>query len=180
MTTRMLIDARHQVSITRLGQRVRVAGGQTLGGSPVKHSKRELQRLYQVLMDWFPGAARLGGPKGSVQEWRGAQACLPDGAPMVGESPVPRVWLNLGHGSSGWAMAKKWKAARSGLAGPCEPWPRPRCSPPQPTPAPGLWQAQRVCLRLRAPAAAHRAEPDAVSRAPPERARSESKAPIVP
>lgn len=100
-----VIDARHQVSITRLGQRVRVAGGQTLGGSPVRHSKRELQRLYQVLMDWFPGAARLGGPKGSVQEWRGVQACLPDGAPMLGESPVPRVWLNLGHGTSGWAMA---------------------------------------------------------------------------
>lgn len=100
-----VIDARHQVSITRLGQRVRVAGGQSLGGSPVKHSKRELQRLYRVLMDWFPGAARLGGPKGSVQEWRGAQACLPDGAPMLGESPVPRVWLNLGHGASGWAMA---------------------------------------------------------------------------
>lgn len=100
-----VIDARHQVSITRLGQRVRVAGGQSLGGSPVQHSKSELQRLYRVLMDWFPGAARLGGPKGSVQEWRGAQACLPDAAPMVGESPVPRVWLNLGHGASGWAMA---------------------------------------------------------------------------
>ncbi len=40
-----------------------------------------------------------------MQEWRGAQACLPDGTPMVGESPVPRVWLNLGHGASGWAMA---------------------------------------------------------------------------
>jgi D-amino-acid dehydrogenase len=100
-----VIDARHQVSITRLGQRVRVAGGQSLGGSPVKLSQSELQRLYRVLMDWFPGAARLGGPKGSVQEWRGAQACLPDGAPMVGESPIPRVWLNLGHGASGWAMA---------------------------------------------------------------------------
>ena len=61
-----VIDARHQVSITRLGQRVRVAGGQSLGGSPVKHSKRELQRLYRVLMDWFPGAASLGGPRGSV------------------------------------------------------------------------------------------------------------------
>lgn len=46
-----VIDARHQVSITRLGQRVRVAGGQSLGGSPVQHSKNELQRLYRVLMD---------------------------------------------------------------------------------------------------------------------------------
>ncbi len=100
-----VIDARHQVSITRLGQRVRVAGGQSLGGSPIQHSKNELRRLYRVLMDWFPGAARLGDPKGSVQEWRGAQAYLPDGSPMVGASPVQRIWLNLGHGSSGWSMA---------------------------------------------------------------------------
>ena len=56
-------------------------------------------------MDWFPGAARLGGPKGSVQEWLGAQLVLPDGLPLVGQSTIPRVWLNLGHGASGWSMA---------------------------------------------------------------------------
>ena len=100
-----VIDGRHQVSVSRLGQRVRVAGGSTLGGTPGATSAAELRRLYRVLMDWFPGAARLGGPKGSVQEWRGAQAMLPDGPPLVGDSGVPRVWLNLGHGSSGWAMA---------------------------------------------------------------------------
>lgn len=100
-----VIDAQHQVSIARLGQRVRVAGGAMLGGQRAKPSKTELKRLYQVLMDWFPGAARLGGPKGSVQEWFGAQAALPDGRPMVGQSSVPRIWLNLGHGASGWSMA---------------------------------------------------------------------------
>jgi D-amino-acid dehydrogenase len=30
---------------------------------------------------------------------------LPDGPPVVGPSPVPGVWLNLGHGSSGWALS---------------------------------------------------------------------------
>lgn len=100
-----VLDGRHQVSIARLGQRVRVAGGTTLGGEPGVKSADELRRLYRVLMDWFPGAARLGGPKGSVQEWRGAQAMLPDGPPLVGDSGVPRVWLNLGHGGSGWAVA---------------------------------------------------------------------------
>lgn len=100
-----VMDGRNQVSISRLGQRVRVAGGAALGGEPGVKSAAELRRLYRVLMDWFPGAARLGGPKGSVQEWRGAQAMLPDGSPLVGSSCVPRVWLNLGHGGSGWAMA---------------------------------------------------------------------------
>lgn len=100
-----VIDGRHQVSISRLGQRVRVAGGTILGGDPGAKSASELRRLYRVLMDWFPGAARLGDPQSSVQEWRGVQAMLPDGPPLVGESGVPRVWLNLGHGSIGWTMA---------------------------------------------------------------------------
>ena len=30
---------------------------------------------------------------------------LPDGPPVLGASGVPGVWLNLGHGSSGWALA---------------------------------------------------------------------------
>ena len=30
---------------------------------------------------------------------------LPDGPPVLGASGMPGVWLNLGHGSSGWALA---------------------------------------------------------------------------
>jgi D-amino-acid dehydrogenase len=30
---------------------------------------------------------------------------LPDGPPIIGASGLPGVWLNLGHGSSGWALA---------------------------------------------------------------------------
>lgn len=100
-----VLDARHGVSIVRMGQRIRVAGGSRLGETQGVKSKAELRRLYQVLSDWFPGAARLGGGKDSVQEWQGAQAMTPDGSPVLGESGVPGVWLNLGHGAHGWAMA---------------------------------------------------------------------------
>ena len=30
---------------------------------------------------------------------------LPDGAPLLGATPVRNVYINIGHGSSGWAMA---------------------------------------------------------------------------
>ena len=40
-----------------------------------------------------------------AQVWKGARPMLPDGPPIVGKSSVPGVWLNLGHGSSGWALA---------------------------------------------------------------------------
>lgn len=97
-----VIDARHQVSITRLGQRVRVCGGAELGRTGPSAHPSTLRTLYQVLSDWFPGGAQLSG---SVQEWRGARPALPDGPPIVGASGLPGVWLNLGHGASGWALA---------------------------------------------------------------------------
>jgi D-amino-acid dehydrogenase len=30
---------------------------------------------------------------------------LPDGPPLVGASGLAGLWLNLGHGSSGWALS---------------------------------------------------------------------------
>ena len=54
-----------------------------------------------MLDDWFPGVAQVG----QVQVWKGARPMLPDGPPVLGASGAPGVWLNLGHGSSGWALA---------------------------------------------------------------------------
>ncbi|HEY6133090.1 MAG TPA: FAD-dependent oxidoreductase, partial [Rubrivivax sp.] len=34
-----------------------------------------------------------------------ARPMLPDGPPVIGPSGAPGVWLNLGHGSSGWALS---------------------------------------------------------------------------
>jgi D-amino-acid dehydrogenase len=100
-----VLDAAQGISIARLGQRIRVAGGSEFGAEPGQLSKVTLKRLYAVLADWFPGAVRLGGPRGSVQEWQGAQATLPDGPPLLGATRLPGVWVNVGHGAAGWAMA---------------------------------------------------------------------------
>lgn len=96
-----VVDAANQAVITRLGQRVRVACGAELAGSPDRHRPAATDRLYTLLGDWFPGCAHLARP----QLWKGTRALLPDGPPLIGASPRPRVWLNLGHGSSGGALA---------------------------------------------------------------------------
>jgi D-amino-acid dehydrogenase len=97
-----VMDERYKVAISRLGQRVRVAGSAELGGSATALRASSLQTLYKVLHDWFPGAAHLSS---GVQEWKGARPMLPDGPPVLGASGLPGVWLNLGHGSSGWALS---------------------------------------------------------------------------
>lgn len=97
-----VVDAAQQISIARLGQRVRIAGGAELAGADAEHHAATLQRLYRTLNDWFPGGAQLSS---GVQVWRGARPLLPDGAPVVGASGVPGLWLNTGHGAGGWALA---------------------------------------------------------------------------
>lgn len=96
-----LMDERYKVAISRLGRRVRVAGSAELGGSAERMNIAALRTLYKVLQDWFPAAAQMA----QVQHWKGARPMLPDGPPVLGASGRPGVWLNLGHGSSGWALS---------------------------------------------------------------------------
>lgn len=96
-----LMDERYKVAISRLGRRVRVAGSAELGGSAQHFHAGAMSTLYKVLHDWFPGAAHLA----QAQRWKGARPMLPDGPPVLGASGRPGIWVNLGHGSSGWALA---------------------------------------------------------------------------
>ena len=97
-----VMDERYKVAITRMGQRVRVAGSAEIGGRPDAVSDAAVRTLYKVLNDWFPAAGRLSS---GVQVWKGARPMLPDGPPIIGASGIPGLWLNLGHGSSGWALS---------------------------------------------------------------------------
>ena len=97
-----VIDERYKVAISRLGHRVRVAGSAEIGGAPGRQNDASLNTLYKVLQDWFPGAAQHSS---SMQVWKGTRAMLPDGPPLIGSSGRPGLWLNLGHGASGWALS---------------------------------------------------------------------------
>jgi D-amino-acid dehydrogenase len=96
-----VFDAHHQVSIARMGQRVRIAGAYTLG-KDVGSEQRRLEMLYKVLDDWFPGAARTHD---NPQIWHSTVACTVDGLPLIGKTPIPGLWLNAAHGLSGWTLA---------------------------------------------------------------------------
>ena len=96
-----LMDERYKVAISRLGNRVRVAGCAEVGGRADRSDAAAQATLDKVLDDWFPGATR----RGQAQRWKGARPMLPDGPPVLGASGVEGVWLNLGHGGSGWALA---------------------------------------------------------------------------
>lgn len=96
-----VMDEKYKVAISRLGQRVRVAGSAELGGRLDHADPATLETLHKVLDDWYPGCARMA----QAQHWKGARPMLPDGPPVLGASGAPGVWLNLGHGGSGWALS---------------------------------------------------------------------------
>jgi D-amino-acid dehydrogenase len=101
-----IMDERYKVAISRMGNRVRVAGSAEIGGTPAKKRAGSIQTLYKVLHDWFPGAAQLASTHGAaVQEWKGARPMMPDGPPLLGATGIAGVWINIGHGSSGWALS---------------------------------------------------------------------------
>lgn len=100
-----VMDERYKVAVTRLGQRVRVSGSAEIGGDPQVKRADAIQTLYKVLHDWFPGSAQLGNVSAAVQEWKGSRPMLPDGPPLLGATGVPGVFVNIGHGASGWALS---------------------------------------------------------------------------
>ena len=97
-----VLDAARQVSLARLGQRIRVSGGAELGGTGAAQRPKALHALYEALDTWFPGSAQRGA---GLQMWRGARAIRPSGLPLLGASGVPGLWLNLAHGDGGWSLA---------------------------------------------------------------------------
>jgi D-amino-acid dehydrogenase len=109
-----IMDERYKVNIARLGHRVRVAGTAEIGGAPDDQRAGTIQTLYKVLHDWFPGAAQISS---GVQVWKGARPMLPDGPPLLGASGIPGLWLNLGHGASGWSLSCGSARALANLIG---------------------------------------------------------------
>ncbi|MDE1180691.1 MAG: D-amino acid dehydrogenase [Paraburkholderia sp.] len=96
-----LMDESLKTAITRFGPNLRVAGTAELGNRRSTLREQALQTLLKVLTDWFPHAAQSS----SAHFWVGRRPMTPDGAPLLGASGVGNLWLNVGHGSTGWAMS---------------------------------------------------------------------------
>lgn len=95
-----LMDESFKVAITRMGNRLRVAGTAELGSRRLDPRPAALDTLIKVARDWFP----VAGHYNEATLWAGARPMLPDGPPLIGATRVPGLFLNLGHGSTGWAM----------------------------------------------------------------------------
>ncbi|MBR8318627.1 MULTISPECIES: FAD-dependent oxidoreductase [Burkholderia cepacia complex] len=122
-----VVDAIKRISITRTHQRLRIGGGAVLQSladtaKPLAEplSEAALALLGQAVHDWVPGAAKIS----AALSWQGMQLLSPDGLPVVGPTPHPRVFVNFGHGPAGWGLAcGSAKVVTDYLGGNVQHWP---------------------------------------------------------
>jgi len=96
-----LMDETHKVAITRLGDRIRVAGQAGLVGYDDRLPERGTNTVRHVVSDLFP----KGGDVSKAEGWTGLRPMTPDGTPIIGPTRHPNLFLNTGHGTLGWTMA---------------------------------------------------------------------------
>jgi D-amino-acid dehydrogenase len=103
-----MIDDQRKIALSRLGDKLRVAGTIELGGfdlsldTPVSRARCEL--LVKRIEEVFPGVmdTRLPEEGGDPQFWCGLRPATPTNIPMIGRTPVGKLWINAGHGTLGW------------------------------------------------------------------------------
>ncbi|MBP7003579.1 D-amino acid dehydrogenase [Amaricoccus sp.] len=96
-----VMDEKHKVAITRLGDRIRVGGMAELDGYSTELHARRRNTLEHVVCDLYPA----GGDAKAGSFWAGHRPMTPDGPPVIGRARYRNLWLNTGHGTLGWTMA---------------------------------------------------------------------------
>ncbi len=96
-------DARH-IAATPLGDRLRVVGMAEFVGRDRTLDPRRLDMLFAMVEQLYPSvAARLD--RTTATTWTGLRPMSADGRPFIGETKVPGLWINAGHGHLGWTKA---------------------------------------------------------------------------
>lgn len=96
-----LMDETHKVAITRLGDRIRVAGTAEIAGYSNRLGPHATDTVKHVINDLFP----KGGDLSQAEGWTGLRPMTPDGTPVLGGTRYDNLFLNTGHGTLGWTMA---------------------------------------------------------------------------
>lgn len=96
-----LTDDGYKIVISRLGQRLRIAGTAEFNGYNLELTTARCQALTRRASQLFPELS----PAGEPEYWCGLRPATPSNVPLIGRSGIPGLWLNTGHGTLGWTMA---------------------------------------------------------------------------
>jgi D-amino-acid dehydrogenase len=98
--TLCVVDEHRKLYFTRFRDRLRVAGTLELNGFNPPSEKRA-QATLGHLRRMYPD----GGDFSQAMHWSGLRPMAPDGRPLIGQTSVPGLWVDSGHGPLGWTLA---------------------------------------------------------------------------
>ena len=99
-----VIDERIHTAFTPLGYSLRVAGTAEFAGFNESIHQKRIDYLYKTLESIYPSiSANLDLDKGAL--WYGFRPMSPDGMPYIGPTKISGLFVNAGHGHSGWTLA---------------------------------------------------------------------------
>jgi len=96
-----LTDDGAKLAISRLGDRLRVAGTAELNGYDTSINTVRCGAILRRAQELFPDAADYW----RAQPWAGLRPATPSNVPVVGRTRLSNLFLNTGHGTLGWTMA---------------------------------------------------------------------------
>ena len=96
-----IMDETYKVAVTRLGNRIRVAGVAELTGYDLSIGDKQRDTMRHVIANLFPNGTDLSDDN----IWCGLRPMTPDGTPIIGKTDISNLFLNTGHGTLGWTMS---------------------------------------------------------------------------
>jgi D-amino-acid dehydrogenase len=96
-----LTDDAAKIVISRLGDRLRIAGTAELAGYNTELNAVRCEALTRRVSSFFPGAADYA----DAVFWTGLRPSTPSNVPLIGPTKIGKLWLNTGHGTLGWTLA---------------------------------------------------------------------------
>ena len=99
-----ILDDMRKFALTPLGDRYRIVGSAEVADYDTTPSPRRIGALMRGVAELFPAMAGTETAEGAVQ-WAGLRPMVPDGRPRIGPTRIPGLFLNTGHGHTGWTMA---------------------------------------------------------------------------
>lgn len=102
-TSVSITDFSSRFVISRIGERVRVAGFADFFGFDTTRDQRRIAALLETAATKAPGAADYQSVPDHA--WGGFRPLTPNGQPIIGPTRIDGLYLNTGHGSFGWTLA---------------------------------------------------------------------------
>ena len=94
-------EGSRRIVMSRIGERLRAAGTAELTGYDSSISATRTQAILDVTMAVFPEC----GDATKAERWAGFRPMTPDCLPIIGQTKFSNLYMDTGHGSTGWTYA---------------------------------------------------------------------------